>query len=244
MVNFPQTFAVFQGVFLNGGATSAIKTLQDQRVSNYSAEPQPGGVGIAPSELPVNFIDNHDVPRFLWKGGNVDALHAALTYLFTEQGLPCLYYGTEQRFHGGNDPNNREPLWWSGYATTGSTFQYVAQLIRIRKTYPALRRGRFELTWTTDHIADEADAGIVAFERKTDDGDYALVVINTSGNHPSETSAADSGGSSMQLSASPGAQLTDALTGGTVTIADDGRLDIQLPPYGAAIFVPTEAYQP
>ena len=189
VVNFPQTFAVFQGVFLNGGATSAIKTLQDQRVSNYSAEPQPGGVGIAPSELPVNFIDNHDVPRFLWKGGNVDALHAALTYLFTEQGLPCLYYGTEQRFHGGNDPNNREPLWWSGYATTGSTFQYVAQLIRIRKTYPALRRGRFELTWTTDHIADEADAGIVAFERKTDDGDYALVVINTSGNHPSETSA-------------------------------------------------------
>ncbi len=243
VVNFPQTFSVFQGVFLNGGATTAIKTLQDQRAANYSSDPQPGGVGIAPSELLVNFIDNHDVPRFLWKNGNVDALHAALSYLFTEQGLPCLYYGTEQRFHGGNDPNNREPLWWSGYATGGSTFQYTAQLIRIRKTYPALRRGRFELTWTTDHTADETDAGIVAFERKTDDGDYALVVINAQGGHPSETSAVDGGGA-MQLSAPPGTQLTDALTGSTVTVADDGTLDIQLQPYGSAIFVPSEAYRP
>ena len=244
VVNFPQTFQVFQGVFLNGGATSAIQALQAQRAVNYSSEPQPGGVGIAPSELLVNFIDNHDVPRFLWKGGNVDALHAALTYLFTEQGLPCLYYGTEQRYHGGNDPNNREPLWWSGYSTSGSTFQYTAGLIRIRKAYPALRRGSFELTWTTDHTGDEADAGIVAFERKTDAGDYALVVINTQGKHASETSAAESGGAVMHTSAAPGAQLIDALSGNPIGIGDDGTLDLQLQPYGAAIFVPADVYQP
>ena len=244
VVYFPQTFQVFDGVFMNSGATSAIQALYDKRASDYSAEPQPGGVGVPPSELLVNFIDNHDVPRFLWQGGDVGALHAALAYLFTEQGLPCLYYGTEQRFHGGNDPNNREPLWWSGYDTSGDTFQLISKLIRTRKAYPALRHGSFDLTWTTDHTGTESDAGIVAFERKTPEGDYALVVINAQGRQASETSTLAAGGNSMKVSASANAQLVDALSGNPVTVAGDGTLDVQLQPDGVAIFVPADAYVP
>ncbi|HWZ91739.1 MAG TPA: alpha-amylase family glycosyl hydrolase, partial [Polyangiaceae bacterium] len=244
VVYFPQTFQVFDGVFMNSGATSAIQTLYDERATNYSSDPQPGGVGIPPNELLVNFIDNHDVPRFLWQGGNVGALHAALAYLFTEQGLPCLYYGTEQRFHGGNDPNNREPLWWSGYSTTGETFQLISKLIRTRKTYAALRRGGFDLKWTTDHTGAESDAGIVAFERKTPDGDYALVVINAQGKQASETSTLASGGSSMLVTAPPSAQLVDALSGNPVSVAADGTLDVQIQPDSVAVFVPAGSYVP
>jgi len=244
VVYFPQTFQVFDGVFMNSGATSAIQKLYDQRAANYSSAPQAGGVGIPPDELLVNFIDNHDIPRFLWRSGDVGALHAALAYLFTEQGLPCLYYGTEQRFHGGNDPNNREPLWWSGYDTKNSTFQLISKLIRTRKKYTALRRGSFDLTWTTDHTGTEPDAGIVAFERKTADGDYALVVINAQSKQPSETSATAGGGTNMKVSAPAGATLVDALSGNPVTVAADGTLDVTIQPDDVAIFVPTDAYVP
>ena len=34
------------------------------------------------------------------------------------QGIPIIYYGTEQAFHGGGDPLNRESLWPHGKANT------------------------------------------------------------------------------------------------------------------------------
>ena len=33
---------------------------------NYGTEPAPGGIGVPPYKALVNFIDNHDVARFLW----------------------------------------------------------------------------------------------------------------------------------------------------------------------------------
>lgn len=240
---FPQKFQVFDDVFLRGGATKNIERLFAQRAEHYGEAPQAGGVGVSPRQLLVNFMDNHDVPRFLFERGDTKALQAALAYLLTEDGIPCIYYGTEQEYWGGNDPANREPLWWSGYATGGDTFRWIAQLSQIRKTYPALRRGRFELTWTTEHVHDESDAGIVAFERKDDDGDYALVVINAQGKKASQT-LDDAAGNVMLVTAPPGAELVDAISGGTATVGDDQTLSLEIPPYGAAIFVPKDAYVP
>ena len=57
-------------------------------------------------------------------------------------------------------------------------FQHIAQLIRVRKSYPALTRGSMELRWATDRTGDEEDADILAFERVYD-GERALVVIHT-----------------------------------------------------------------
>jgi len=188
-------------------------------------------------------MDNHDVPRFLFERGDTQALRAALAYLFTEDGIPCVYYGTEQEFWGGNDPANREPLWWSGYRTSGETFTWISRLAEARKRYAALRHGTFELTWTTEHVADESDAGIVAFERKTPDGDYALVVINAQGKHPS-SSVDDASGTVMAVSAPAGATLIDALSGGRANVGEDGTLAVELPPYAAAVFVPESAYVP
>lgn len=240
---FPQKFQVFDSVFLRGGATKNIERLFEQRALHYSDVPQEGGVNVPPRQLLVNFIDNHDVPRFMFERGDPSALRAALAYLFTEDGIPCLYYGTEQEYWGGNDPANREPLWWSGYATNGETFQWISKLARTRKTYPALTRGSFELTWTTEHTAGESDAGIVAFERKTAEGDYALVVINAQGKHTSRSVDAEAG-TVMAVTAEPGSTLIDALGGGSAPVAQDGTLAVELPPHGTAIFVPEGAYVP
>ncbi|MBK8170669.1 MAG: alpha-amylase [Sandaracinaceae bacterium] len=145
---FPQKFQVFNDIFQQGQATQKIQDLLEQRAMHYGSTPQPGGIGIAPTEALVNFIDNHDLPRFLDARRDFQgtaALRAALAYLLTEDGIPCIYYGTEQDFSGGNDPANREDLWGADYRTDGETFAWIARLTRIRREYTALRRGSFEI---------------------------------------------------------------------------------------------------
>jgi len=239
---FSQKFQVFDNVFMNGGPTSAIQSLLDQRSVNYGQEPQTNGIGVAPDEVLVNFIDNHDVSRFLFSRQDeqgIDALRAAITYLMTQDGIPCLYYGTEQEFAGGNDPTNREPLWRSGFDTSNQTFQHIARLSRIRRHYRALTHGSFTLTWVTDRTADEADAGIVAFERRVDDN-YALVVINSNRDHASSTAFE---GAAMSVSAPAGTELRDVLSGDSFTVAGDGTMTVDAPVYGSRILVPAAEYQ-
>ncbi len=234
---FPQKFQVFGDVFMKGGPTRKIEELYNQRAAHYGTAPQEGGIGVAPHDTLVNFIDNHDLPRYLFQAKDVRALRASLAYLLTEDGIPCIYYGTEQDFSGGNDPANREVLWETGMPTDGETFQWISRLTSIRQTYRALRRGSFNLRWVTDRTGDEQDAGIVAFERKTPEGDYALVVINAQGNHPSETSARTLGGEDMPVTAPAGTVLVDALTGDRHTVTAAGQLNVTVAPFGAAILV-------
>lgn len=244
---FSQKFQVFGDVFLHGQPTKKIEELYLQRPTHYSLVPQPGGIGVAPRDALVNFLDNHDVPRFLYEftGGGPARfdegrrrLKAALAYLLTEDGIPCIYYGTEQDYSGGNDPANREDLAWSGYRTDGDTFQWLARLTRLRRAYPALRRGTFTLRWTTERVGTEQDAGIVAFER-TADAEYALVVINTR-DQVSETSATSLGGGAMPVGAAPGTVLVDVLGGGPdVTVSAAGQVTISVGAFGSAVYVPS-----
>ncbi len=247
LFDFPQYFEVFQGVFINGGPTSAIESRWKERATNWGATPHPGGIGVAPVDMHVNFLDNHDVGRFLFfanQAGRQDAIAAlwnALAFQFTENGIPCVYYGTEQEFSGGDDPANREDLWPTGYVTNGATFQHIAKLTKIRKSSDALRRGDMKFTWTTDHVGTEADAGIVAFERTlstSPTSPYALVVINTNAKHQSSTT---DGTNPMKVTAPPGTVLVDALADAnpvTVTVAGDGTATVQVPPTSAVILMP------
>lgn len=58
------------------------------------------------------FVDNHDNARFLHNhGGHETQLKAATVFSLTGRGIPFVYYGTEQYYSGGNDPQNRESLW-------------------------------------------------------------------------------------------------------------------------------------
>ena len=238
---FSQKFQVFRDIFQMEGPTRAIESLYAQRGTNFNTVAQDGGIGVAPHDALVNFIDNHDVPRFLYDQPDVGALHAALAYLMTEDGIPCLYYGTEQEFAGGNDPMNREPLWWSGYRTDGATFQWIQRLTSIRHHYRALSHGSFTVRWTTDHIGGEMDAGVIAFERATAAGDYALVVINSQSRHDAHTT---DGTTTMTVAAPAGATLVDVLGSDTFTVSSGGTLDVTVTPHQARILVPTDQVVP
>ena len=247
---FSQKFQVFTAVFASAhdmtaqAGTSQIKALWDLKTVNYNTTPQPGGIGVAPAHAQVNFMDNHDVSRFLFDSlGDKDALRNAFVLLMTEEGIPCLYYGTEQDFSGGNDPSNREVLWNTGFPTNGDTFAQFSKLARLRAKYPALRRGDQTVTYSTSHVGDEGDAGILAFERTGGDAgtEYALVVINTNARHPSTT--ADTVPLKSTL---PGATLVDLLDPmlSTYTVPASGELRLVVPAQRSMILVPQDQLKP
>jgi alpha-amylase len=248
---FSQHYQVFRDIFQNAfdekqqKGTDQIQKLWADRRVNYNNEPQPGGIGVAPSKSLVNFMDNHDVARFLFFANNdTEALRNALVFLMTEEGIPCIYYGTEQDFNGGNDPANREVLWNTGFKTDGQTFLHTSKLARIRAKYAALRRGDTNVVYATAHVAAEADAGIIAYERAGGDAadSYALVIINSNSRHESTT--AD--GATVMKVTKPGVTLVDVLNpeGATYPVPASGELRIVVPKQGALILVPQDQLRP
>ncbi|MCD6498281.1 MAG: alpha-amylase [Deltaproteobacteria bacterium] len=269
---FSQKYTAFDGVFANGDPTSQIETLFKNRLGDpadpnfhplYTNQANSGGPTdaeghpVSPTKLMVNFIDNHDVARFRYSFDDTQAHHNALFFLLTEDGIPCIYYGTEQRFNGGNDPANREDMWKSGFDTSNGTFRYIQTLIRIRKQLAPLRRGDLRIVWSSQTPADGGtdDAGIFAFER-TYQGQTVLVVLNSSN---SATSRPFNNGFSMQTSFPAGTKLVNMLCtegpdgdyGAHVcsaqeqaqqidTVGASGSLgqDLRLPPRSGVILVP------
>ncbi|KAH8108459.1 alpha-amylase [Phellopilus nigrolimitatus] len=62
---------------------------------------------------------------------NQDSMYNAMVFNFMSDGIPIVYYGQEQGFHGGSDPYNREPLWTSNY-TKSTAYEMVTTLNQFR----------------------------------------------------------------------------------------------------------------
>ncbi|RDW82548.1 glycoside hydrolase family 13 protein [Coleophoma cylindrospora] len=86
------------------------------------------------STLLGTFSENHDVARFASVSDDLSRQKNALAFNFMSDGIPTVYYGAEQRFNGGNDPNNREALWLNakGYDTTSPLYLEVKALNAAR----------------------------------------------------------------------------------------------------------------
>jgi len=156
MLHFPM-FQTISEVFRKGAAPSQI-TDRMKNASLYHDD-----------ALNVLFFDNHDVPRFL-HDASPEALKGALGFLFTARGIPCVYYGTEQGFRGGGDPQNREDL-FDHFKSDHDLYRWIARLARLRKGSEALRRG--------ESVSRE-DGGLFLFSRMTEK-EEVLVAFNPSG---------------------------------------------------------------
>ena len=131
-------------------------------------------------------------------------------------------------------------LWTTGFDTKNDFFTHIAKLARIRKAYPALRRGDTKVVWSTNDVAAEDDAGIFAFERGGGDAgasEYALVIQNTSSQKASSTSHA---GAALQTTQPGGTKLVDVLDPQQASYTTDagGKLDVPVPAQKTLVLVP------
>jgi len=101
----------------------------------------------------VTFLDNHDQgQRFGFTGPTqlTDQVAVGLGCLFSLQGIPCVYYGTEQGLsghkddHHGDDAMVREALWGKPqpFDRKHPLYQALKGLAQVRKDQPELRYGR------------------------------------------------------------------------------------------------------
>ncbi|MGI8906990.1 MAG: alpha-amylase family glycosyl hydrolase [Candidatus Sumerlaeaceae bacterium] len=176
-LDYPLYFAT-NNVFASAGSGAQdIVNHYNSISSNYDAAAQ--------SRL-VTFLDNHDQSRFLnsaHANGNTARLEAALVFQLTSLGVPCVYYGTEQRFNGGGDPSNREDMFDGSYEQGPSlgnnfdqvtpTFRLMRHLNQFRRDYAPIRRG----TLTVREV--HASPDIFAYSRIFS-GQEVLVAVNTS----------------------------------------------------------------
>jgi glycosidase len=203
------------------------------------AKSEDGGIGLAPNQVLVNFLDNHDVERFMFGKPNPAMLQSALQFLMTWDGIPCMYYGTEQAFAGGVDPANREDMFggnpskgYPAFDTSNDTFKMAQALIQMRKDHVALRQGELAPVWSTTETGPRRDAGIFAFERSAPD-ETVLVVLNASDQVSEACAPAEEGGACLHTSLPAGSTLVDVMPGNdgqTFTVASDGTVDISVPP--------------
>lgn len=78
------------------------------------------------------FVDNHDTPRFLHFNPSHTGLKNELAFVIMGDWIPIVYYGTEQGFDGGKDPNNRESL-WPYMSTENPLYIFIQTLTKFRR---------------------------------------------------------------------------------------------------------------
>ncbi|WP_419577461.1 glycoside hydrolase family 13 protein [Roseburia hominis] len=129
-----------------------------------------------------NLLDSHDMDRLMERCyGNEDTFLAQLTVLFTMQGAPGIYYGTEIGMDGGGTKANRKCMPWEEI-DAGSFAELtgqVKQLIAMRRQYPQTRSGK--VVWDV-----REDSRLLHYYKKKE-GQKTLEVCINAGEEPVRT---------------------------------------------------------
>ncbi|MFY8021908.1 MAG: alpha-amylase family glycosyl hydrolase [Bacteroidia bacterium] len=183
----------------------------------------------------VMFLDNHDFgPNNDWNrryDGSPENLAAALNFMFTWRGLPCVYYGTEVQFmkgaytdiHSSNDIRNSIDLTGRAYfgpqfanAPNHVIYKHIRKLNAMRKAIPALQKGSWR--W------DGTSAGnAVGFVRKFGSSECAVGL-------------AKDGSATFNFSGLTNGIYRDAVTGNAITVSN-GTLSFTVSSSSAGIYV-------
>lgn len=146
----------------------------------------------------VSFLDNHDQHQRVQHPQTPHAqVDLSIALLFTLQGIPSLYYGTEQGLSGtvdaaGNadlnaNESTREALWGKtpvAFDRANRRYQLIQKLATLRSSEPPLLYGRLyfrEVSGNgTDFGLSNGAGGIVAFSRVLVDREVVVVANSNS----------------------------------------------------------------
>ena len=191
-LDFP-LFNVLPGVTKGFNAPSQLANLYEDRKEVHKGEKGPGKVLISThgeaSRFFVTFLDNHDQKRrFRFfdpsDPNRFDAqVWMAIGCLFCLQGVPVIYYGTEQGLHGAgdSDENVREAFWGkpNAFDTNNPFYRTIHDIADVRASQPALRYGRQYFRAIsgsgTEFGISTTSPGIVAFSRILNDMEIVVV---------------------------------------------------------------------
>lgn len=170
------------------------------------------------------FVDNHDVERIYTKLHNKAHFVPVHVLLYTLQGIPSIYYGSEFGIEGRKEKFSDDSLRpalnsedYSNAAQTNPCTRLIKALGTIRKNTPALCYGDYkELELQTTHFA---------FSR-TLDGKSVLVTVNNADKDVC-----------MTLPAGNSTEYVGALSGERV-IADNGFIRVNVPASYGEIWLP------
>lgn len=237
VVDYPLFFTVRPVFAQASGNTKQIEDHYNALAANYDPA--------AASRL-VTFLDNHDQQRFLFSNNannNTGRLAVALGFLYSSRGIPCLYYGTEQHFNGGSDPNNREdmfdgkfeqgPSLGDNFDQTKGLFQHVARLNNFRRLYPALRQGSHVNLWN-----NPGGPGLFAYARRLG-SEEVVVVFNTASSSQTLPTRATSYAAGTKL-----VNLFNTNESLTVTADANGLPAITVPGTALKMFVDATLWKP
>jgi len=178
----------------------------------------------------MNLIDSHDTERFLTTaGGDLRKLKLAFLFMMTYVGAPTIYYGDEVAMDGAHDPDCRRPFPWTWQAESGraEVREFVRSLAGLRGDLACLTGGSFATL-----IAE----GRVYAYRRALGTEEAVVVLNAGGERVTATVPL---GGSASGEGPAGRRFVSAFTGERVETAEDGRFEVELPPFSGVVLVGT-----
>jgi glycosidase len=184
--------------------------------------------------------------RFMRHNPYLQQAVLAIGYLLTSQGVPCIYYGTEQGFDGGgnNDRYVRECMFggkWGAFDTTGVHFfndqhqiyQGISAIANIRAQEQALRYGRQyfrEISEDGNEFGYPSNGKCTLALSRILDTEEVLVAINLDASQRQDYITVD------RNLTPPGCKMKDLLNKGpSITVKEtSGR---------AYVYVPLQAHQ-
>lgn len=209
LLDFPMYYAI-NNVFKESKPVFEISSLIKKSESSYPNR-----------YLMGTFIDNHDVPRFIFQTDKykIERLKNALTFIMTYTGIPVVYYGTEVPLNGEFDPSNRDNMDWN---KKPELFDYIKMLTDIRKQNKALTHGDISVLSVSNDF--------LCYLRKYEDN-TVIVAFNTSEKAKKEN---------IIIPDKNQKQLTDLLTSKNIKIKN-GKALIEMEPFQSYIFVYSKA---
>ena len=119
----------------------------------------------------MNFLDSHDVPRFLSLcEGDRRRMRLAFFYLIMGYGIPSIFYGDEYYLDGYKESEYRQPMPW---LKPDNAYEDFKRWISFRHENSAIRNGSYKTVLTDD------DNRVYAFARENKEQKIVIVINNS-----------------------------------------------------------------